>query len=45
MKKLLTTLIFVGMFVATAATLNQRRTLKLVSEEPAKDQVIISGKT
>ncbi len=45
MKKLLTTLIFVGMFVATAATLNQRRTLKLVSNEPEKDQVVVSGKT
>ena len=43
MKKLLTTLVFVVVFVATAATLNQRRTLKLESEEPAKDQVVISG--
>lgn len=45
MKKLLATLIFVMMFVATAATLNQRRTLKLESEEPAKDEVVISGET
>lgn len=43
MKKLLTTLVFVVMFVATAATLNQRRTLKLENDESAKDQIIISG--
>lgn len=45
MRKLLATLVFVIMFVATAATLNQRRTLKLESEESAKDEVIISGET
>jgi hypothetical protein len=45
MKKLLTTLVFVIMFVATAATLNQRRTLKLESDESKKDEVVISGET
>jgi len=43
MKNLLTTLVFVIMFVATAATLNQRRTLKLESDTVAKDEVVISG--
>ena len=45
MKKLLTTLVFVVMFVATAATLNQRRTLKLDTDESAKDQVVVAGGT
>lgn len=45
MKKLLATLVFVVMFVATAATLNQRRTLKLESDEVEKDRVVVSGST
>ena len=43
MKKLLTTLVFVVMFVATAATLNQRRTLVIESEDQDKDSVMIVG--
>lgn len=41
MKKLLTSLIFVIVFVATAANLSQKRTLKLKAVQPSKDTVII----